>query len=161
DLPKWQGLAIERPVREFTDADVEKQLQDLLARRGRLVPHEGAASVGDYVTVNLTFKHGGETLSSAQEETIRIRPVLSFRDGRVERFDKLMKGVKAGETRQGEAKLSADAPNVALRGKTIEAIFEVLEVKKLEVPPLTPALLEELGDFKSEGELRDAVKDTL
>ena len=161
DLPKWQGLAIERPVREFSDADVEKQLQDLLARRGRLVPHEGAASVGDYVTVNLTFKHGGETLSSAQEETIRIRPVLSFRDGRVERFDKLMKGVKAGETREGEAKLSDDAPNEALRGKMAQATFEVLEVKRLELPQLTAAMLEELGDFQSEAELRDAIRDSL
>ncbi len=31
---------------------------------------------------------------------IRIRPVLSFRDGKIENFDKLMKGVKAGETRE-------------------------------------------------------------
>jgi len=72
-----------------------------------------------------------------------------------------MKGVKAGETREGEATLTHDAPNAALRGKTIKATFEVLEVKKLELPQLTQSLLEELGDFKSEGELRDAVKETL
>ena len=59
-----------------------------------------------------------------------------------------MKGVKAGETREGEAKLSDDAPNESLRGKTIKAAFEVLEVKKLELPQLTPALLEELGGFE-------------
>jgi len=162
DLPQWKGLTIERPVHEFTDAEVDKQLKDVLARRGRLVPHDGPAQTGDYVTVNLAFKDSdGTEISSAKEETIRVRPVLSFRDGKVERFDKLMKGVTAGETRQGEAKLSADAPNVALRGKTIQATFEVLEVKKLELPQMTPALLEELGDFKSEGELRDAVKETL
>ncbi len=39
-------------------------------------------------------------LASAEEEVIRIRPVLSFRDGKIEGFDKLMTGVKAGETRQ-------------------------------------------------------------
>jgi trigger factor len=162
DLPEWKGLTVERPVRDFTDAEVSKQLQDMLARRGRLVPHEGAAQVGDYVTVNLTFQDAaGEVISSAKEETIRIRPVLSFRDGKIERFDKLMKGVKASETREGEAKLSADAPNEALRGKTLKAIFEVLEVKQLELPQLTPALLEELGDFKSEEALRVAVKEQL
>ncbi len=161
DLPDWKGLSIERPVREFTAAEVDKQLQDVLARRGRLEPLEGAADVGDYVTVNLAFKDGDQEISSAKEETIRIRHVLSFRDGKVERFDKLMKGVKAGETREGEAKLSADAPNEALRGKTIKAVFEVLEVKKLVLPQLTPALLEELGGFENEDELREAVKDTL
>ncbi len=148
ELPKWQGLSIERSTHEFTDAEVDKQLKDLLARRGRLVPFDGAAQVGDYVTVNLTFKNAdGSDVSSAKEETIRIRPVLSFRDGKVERFDKLMKGVKAGETREGEAKLSEDAPNESLRGKTIKAAFEVLEVRKLELPQLTPAMLEELGGF--------------
>ena len=162
DLPQWKGLTVERPVHEFSDAEVDRQLNDVLARRGRLVPFDGAAQPGDYLTLNLTFQDAeGNEVSSAKEETIRIRPVLSFRDGKVERFDKLMKGVKAGETKEGEAKLTADAPNEALRGKTIRAIFEVLEVKKLEMPTLTPALLEELGNFKSEQELREAVKDTL
>ena len=161
DLPKWQGLSIERSAHEFTDAEVERHLKDLLARRGRLVPYDGAAEAGDYVTVNLAFRHGEEEISSAKEETIRIRPVLSFRDGKVERFDKLMKGVKAGETRQGEAKISPDAPNVALRGKTVEASFDVLEVKKLELPQLTATVLEELGGFESEADLRTAVKESL
>jgi trigger factor len=100
-------------------------------------------------------------LASSKEEVIRIRPVLSFRDGKIDAFDKLMKGVKAGETRETTARLSADAPNESLRGQQIAAIFEVLEVKKLELPQLTAELLNELGDFKSEGELRDAVKEDL
>ena len=82
---------------------------------------------------------------------IRIRPVLSFRDGKIENFDKLMTGVKAGETREAEAKLTDDAPNEALRGKTVTAVFEVLEVKKLELPELTPELLDELGGFERRG----------
>lgn len=161
DLPNWKGLSIERPVREFTPDDVDKRLQELLTQRGRLVPFDGPADKGDYITLNLTFKQDAENISSAKEETIRIKPVLSFRDGKIEKFDKLMKGVKAGETREGEALLSQDAPNVALRGKKITAIFEVLEVKKLELPELTPAFLEEMGGFDSEGDLRDAIKDSM
>ena len=41
------------------------------------------------------------------------------------------------------------------------AIFEVLEVKKLEMPELTPELLDELGGFRDEAELRDAIRDQL
>ena len=105
DLPQWKGLTIEKPVREFTDADVDETLGNVLARRGRLVPFDGPAEPGDYITANLTFKHGDQVLASAEEEVIRIRPVLSFRDGNIEEFDKLMAGVRAGETRQGEAAL--------------------------------------------------------
>jgi trigger factor len=161
DLPKWKGLTIEKPVREFTAADVDRALQNLLANRGRLVPFDGPAAPGDYITVNITFKAGEQVLSSAAEEVIRIRPVLSFRDGRIEGFDRLMAGVRAGETRQADATLTQDAPNEALRGQTVGGSFEVLEVKKLEVPELTSELLDELGGFQLESDLRDAIKDTL
>lgn len=161
DLPEWKGLTIERPVREFTDADVEAELQKLLAQRGRLVPHDGPASPGDYIATNLTFKLGDDVISSSKEEVIRLRPVLSFRDGKIEGFDKLMKGVKAGETREGVAKLSQDAPNEALRGKEVTAVFEVLEVKKLELPELNRELLEQLGAFESEEQLREAIRESL
>ena len=161
DLPQWKGLTIEKPVREITDEDVDRALEDVLARRGRLVPHEGPAEPGDYITTNLTFKHGEQVLSSAEEEVIRLRPVLSFRDGKIEGFDKLMAGVTAGETRAGEAVLSADAPNVGLRGQSVTAVFDVLEVKKLRLPELNEDLLADLGGFELEADLRDAVKDQL
>ncbi len=161
DLPEWKGLSIERPVREFTEADVDRHLQTLLAKHGRLVPFDGPAVAGDYISTNLAFKSGDQVISSSNEEVIRIRKVLSFRDGRIEQFDKLMKGVRAGETREGKARLSDDAPNEALRGKEVTATFEVLEVKKLEIPPLTPELLEQLGAFQTEADLREAVRNTL
>ena len=57
--------------------------------------------------------------------------------------------------------MSDDAPNVALRGKQVAAMIEVLEVKKLEMPELTPEFLESLGGFESEADLRDVIKDNL
>jgi trigger factor len=161
DLPQWKGLKIEKPVREFSDEDVSRALANLLARYGRLVPFDGPAELGDYITTNLTFRHGDQVLSSAEEEVIRVRPVLSFRDGKIANFGQLMVGARAGEMRQAEADLSEDAPNEALRGQKVQATFEVLEVKKLELPELTPDFLNELGGFESEAELRDAVRDSL
>jgi trigger factor len=161
DLPQWKGLRIEKPVRDFSEKDVDQALQQMLANRGRLVPHDGPAEPGDYITTNLRFTHEGQTISSADEELIRIRPTLSFRDGQIEAFDKLMAGVRAGETRQGEAQVSEDAPNPALRGAKVAATFEVLEVKKLELPELNAELLDELGNFELEADLRDTIKDAL
>jgi trigger factor len=161
ELPNWKGLSVERPVRVFDDADVASQLEKILAKRGRLVPHDGPASAGDYIATKITFKHGDETLSSSDDEVLRIRPTLSFRDGKIQKFDKLRKGVKAGETREAEAQLTDDAPNEALRGKKVKASFEILEVKKLELPELTTELLNDLGDFDSEAELRDAIRQSL
>jgi len=161
DMPNWKGLTIEKPVRVHDDDEVSRTLDGILSRRGRLVPFAGPAESGDYITTNLTFKHDGRILASAEEEVIRIRPVLSFRDGKIERFDKLMEGVRAGETREAEALLTDDAPNVALRGQKVTAVFDVLEVKKLEKAELNRELLDELGGFRDEAELRDAIRDQL
>jgi trigger factor len=161
NLPTWKGLKIDRPTREFTAKDIDRQMKDTLAKHGRLVPHDGPAETGDYLTLNIMFKTGDTVISSVKEEVIRIRRTLSFRDGKVEDFDKLMKGAEAGQTRVGQARLAADAPNQALQGKTITAEFEVLEVKKLELPELTKSFLEQIGDFAAEGDLRDAIKEML
>ncbi len=161
DLPQWKGLSVEKPVKEFGKADVDKRLERILSEYGKLVPFDGPASSGDYITTNLKFMNGAVELSSGQEEVIRLRPVLSFRDGSISDFDKTMKGVKAGETRETAIKLSDDAPNESLRGQEVTAVFEVLEVKKLELPKLTHELLKEMGDFENEGELRDAIQEDL
>lgn len=160
-LPKWKGLTLKRPVREFNDEDVDAALKNLLARYGQLVPKDEPAASGDYVTVNLKFKDGEKLLSQAEEEVLRIRPVLSFRDGKINDFDKLMQGARPGETRVGSAEITQDAPNESLRGRSVEATFEVLDVKRLELPELTPQFLDAMGGFQSEAELRDAVRDNL
>jgi len=160
-MPQWKGLTIERPVREHTDEDVERALENALGRYGQLVPYDGPAESGDYIATNLTFMHNDQALSHAEEEVIRIRPVLSFRDGRIEKFDESMVGVRAGETRELEAQLTDSAPNAALRGMKVKAVFEVNDVKRLKLPELTPEFLASIGDFESEAELRDAVRDNL
>ena len=161
DLPQWKGLSVGRPVHEFNDHDVDVALRNVLSRYGQLTPHDGPAELGDYIGTGLTFSYEGQDLASAPEELIRIRPVLSFRDGKIEKFDELMNGVRAGEIRTAQATLSEDAPNAALRGKVVTATFEVKEVKRLVLPEMTPEFLESIGGFDSEADLRDAVRDNL
>ena len=161
DLPNWEGLKIEKPVREFTSDDVDRTLDRVLTDYGQLIPKEDAAETGDYIVTKLTFSHDGKELSSADEETIRIRPTLTFHDGSIENFDTLMAGVQAGDVREVEATLSQDTQNPEYRGATVTAKFEILDVKKLKMPELTPAFLKQLGNYDDLGELKDAVKDTL
>jgi trigger factor len=161
DLPKWKGLKLNRPTRDFTDADIDEQLEQMLARYGQLVPHEGAASEGDYVSVNITATAKDQQVARESEAVIRIRPTLSFRDAKLDGFAKLMKGAKEGDKREAEVTLSKDAPNEELRGKKVKLEFEVLGVKKLKLPELNEDFLQELGGLKSEAELRDAIRKNL
>jgi trigger factor len=72
-----------------------------------------------------------------------------------------MKGVKADDRRTADVQLTQDAPNAELRGKKVHVEFEVLEVKQLKLPDLTPEFLQEIGNFASEADLRDAIRKNL
>jgi trigger factor len=158
DLPEWRGLSIRRPVHEFSDEDINQQLEQMLARYGNLVPYDGPAETGDYLTLQITTRRDGEQLAQEEEEVVRIRPVLNFNDARLEGFDELMRGVKAGDRRQGTVTLTASAPNEDLRGQEVQVEFEVLDVKRLRLPELTREFLGEMGSFESEQELREAIQ---
>ncbi len=158
DLPEWRGLEVTRPVRDFTDDDVDQQLEQMLSRYGQLSPHDGAADEGDYVSVNLVSTHDGKQLNSEEERVIRVRPNLSFSDGTLEGFAELMSGAKAGDAREAKVTVSSQASNEELRGQEADVKFDVLEVKKLKLPELTEDFLGEIGGFESEEKLREAVK---
>lgn len=158
DLPKWKGLSLKRPVREFTDADIDEQLEQMLSRYGQLVPHEGTAEEGDYLSVNITSTADGKQVANEPDAVVRVRPTLSFRDARLEGFAKLMKDAQEGDKRTAEVTLSKDSPNTELRGKKVQLEFEVLGIKKLKLPELSEDFLQEIGGFASEAELRDAIR---
>jgi len=157
ELPQWQGLEIEKPVREYTDADVDQQMNSLLGRFGDLVPSDEAAAADDHVVVNLRAKHNGNQIARADELTLRVWPKLSFPDATLQGFDKLMTGAKADDKREATITLSANAENPDLRGEEVNVEFEVLDVKKLELPKVDEKLLSKIGDFESEEQLREAV----
>jgi trigger factor len=161
DLPDWKGLKIERPTAEFSDADVDEQLERVLANYGKRVPSEDPIKEGDYITVQISASSDGSTLDSGVEKTICVRPNLSFSDGTVEGFAKLVAGSKCGDKITASVKLVDDAANAELAGKEIQVEFEILDIKKFELPELNSDFLTQIGNFDSEADLRDAIKDSL
>ena len=160
DMPDWKGLAIDRPTREFTDDDVESRMNELLSEHAQQVHKDGPAEIGDYVSLDIIVKDGERTIHTTEEEIVRVLQTLSFRDGSVKDFGKLMTGVTPSETREATIRLSRDAANEELRGQEVTIEFKVLEVRRLKLPELTPSLLEEIG-VESEEKLREAVKTSM
>jgi trigger factor len=161
ELPAWKGLAINRPAREISDADVEEALGNLLRERGRFVPHDGSPAVGDLLVADLRFVDGDTLLSEAKEMEIVVRPKLSFADAELAGFDDLVKKAKPGATVTKQVRVSDEAAVESLRGKDVTMELKVVEIKKHQLPEMTPALLEELGGFESEEALRALVRKQL
>ena len=160
ELPNYKGLRIPRPVKEFGEADVKKQLERLLHNHAQLVPKSEPAVLGDYIVVDVVFRDGGQEISRASELSIRIQPILRFRDGTMEKFDRAMAGTTPGDVRKVPVLISNEAPNEALRGRTIEAELSVKDIKRVRLPELNREFLEKLG-YESEEQLRDALHSVL
>jgi len=92
DLPDYSGLKLERPTREIDDAEVEKSLRRYLTQYASLEDRAGAAEPDDYVALELKAEHDGKVIREIDEFYVRVKPVLSFEDAEIKKFDKLVKG---------------------------------------------------------------------
>ena len=161
DMPQWKGLKIDKPVRDYGPEDVDAHLQKLLRKHAEMVEKDGPIAAGDYATIDVTFTKDGETVSEMLDETVCVLPTLSFFDGNIEKFDKLLKGAKVGDTKDTKVKVSSDSLNEDLRDEEVTASVKINEVLEMELPELDGPMLERLGNFDNEGDMRDAVKEHL
>ncbi|MDD3589209.1 MAG: trigger factor [Thermoguttaceae bacterium] len=161
DVPNWKGLKLEKPVRDFTPEDVDAAIKRIQQNYGTLEDKDSPAELGDYIVSKLVFELDGKVLSQADSETIRIRPTLSFHDGSINDFDKLMAGVVPGDVRKTKLVLSEEGVSEELRGKEIDATFEIAAVKELVVPEVDDDFIQSLGGFNNMGDFRDMVLETL
>lgn len=159
-LPEWKGLAIKRPVYEYSDAEVEQHLGRVLEKYSTKAPVPGPVQAGDYVTVRAEFSLDGVTVSQHSELELHARPHLSFRDARIEDGLGLLVGASVGDRRQGKASVGEgiDSPNA---GKTLDVNVEVLDIKRVATPEMTPAFLNELGGFESSEEIKGFLREEL
>ncbi len=161
ETPQWRGLALRRPVEEIADQDIDDAIDRVLSRYATIEATDEAAELGDRLLVNISFKDGGRTLTELEEERVTLRPRVSFSDAVAEQFGEALVGAVEGETRQVSVKVSDNCEDESRRGKVLQADVQVVEVQRRSVPPLTPNLLEDLGDFDSVDELRDFVRASL
>jgi len=160
-LPAYKALSLKSPVKKVEEADIDAQVKAFQERYAQLVPKfEGSAEVGDFVTADLAFSMHGKPLNEAKEIQFRLQSELRFQDGTVPELDKVLVGVKPGETREADAKIGSSSPDPNLRGQTIQVAFNILDLKTLRLPELDAAFYNRTG-FDDEADLREALQGVL
>lgn len=158
DLPQWKGLTLDRPNHEYSDAEVDQRLAQLLSRYGQLEQHDGPIEADHFVTLTLRAAHDGQQISQLTEETIQVKPTLSLTDAKLEGFDKLLIGKQVGDTVTTKLTISPDSDNEAFRGKEVELSLEIVNVEHRKLPELTREFLDRIGGFADEAELKAEVR---
>jgi trigger factor len=146
DLPNYKGLKIRKPVHQFSDADVEKELRRILEPYGQIVPKDGSIAEEDLITADVVITDAeGKELNKLSEINVKVEKRLAMADGVGENFAKTLSGAMTGDTRTVDIVLSQEVQNEALRGATVKAAFTIKEVKTVRMPELTKELLSGFG----------------
>ncbi|WP_010588229.1 trigger factor [Schlesneria paludicola] len=145
DLPKYDGLKIERPSREVTDADVDAYLEKFRAQYATNESHDGPAEANDFVVASVEFTRDGQPFRKISSIELQLKPIVRFRDAEVQGFDKLMAGAVPGTEKQVEVTISQEAEQVEMRGEKLNATILVGEVLRVKMPDLGGGFLDRIG----------------
>jgi trigger factor len=150
-LKPLSELAIEKPVADVADSDLEAMIDTLRKQRPVFNEVIRAAQADDRVTVDFVGRIDGEEFDGGAGQAVQI--VLG--GGRVmKEFEDALLGAKAGDDREFNATFGADHTNPKLAGKT--ATFSV-KIGKVEEQ--LPAALDE--EFAKSFGIADGSVDSL
>lgn len=142
ELKSLEGEAVERPVCEVQDADLEELITDLRKQRATWVEADKAAEQGDQVNIDFEGFIDGEAFAGGKGEGYDL--VLgssSFIPG----FEDQLVGTKAGEEKDVEVSFPEDYQAADLAGKAAVFKCKVNAVKQQQLPELNEEFFAQFG----------------
>jgi trigger factor len=157
ELHDFKSIAVERPVAEIKDEDVDAEVNKLADMTRTFTPKEGKAETGDRVTVAYVGKIDGEPFEGGTDENAQIRLGTTQL---IPGFTEQLVGVVAGEDRTINVTFPEDYAAKPLAGKGAVFDVKVKEVAGPDAITLDDEMAKRLG-LESIDKLRDAIRQQL
>jgi trigger factor len=155
ELKEYRDLPVEYEDAQVADEDVNQRIEQLRERKADYVNLDPRPiEDGDFAVVHLKSIAGidGEPIDN-DEMMLHIGDAETFPE-----FTENLRGVSPGETREFDVKYPDDYPQERIAGKTVRFHAEVKGIRKKELPELNDEFAQDLGDYQTIDELRDAVR---
>jgi trigger factor len=153
------GLALERPISEVTDEQVEQALKSIATRHDKTEPaaDDHKAQTGDVAIIDFVGKLNGEPFDGGNGEGYPLKlGSASFIPG----FEDQLIGVGKGDERVVRVAFPADYGNSELAGKDVEFDVKVQDVREVIPTPVDDDLAKAVGANDLDG-LKKALRDEL
>ena len=130
EVNSLEDLAIEKPMAEVSDADIDDIVEVFRKQQGQLVSAERAAIEGDTVIIDFEGLRDGEVFEGGSGEGTSLelgsgRMIPGFEDGLI--------GASAGEEKRLKLTFPEDYQKEDLAGADVEFKVSVSEVQELEL----------------------------
>ncbi len=158
ELGEYRGIEVAYSDPEVTDEDVAKRLEELRESKADYVnvdprPLEN----GDFAVAALESISGVEGEPFKQEEMVlEIGGADTF-----DAFTENLRGLSPGDEKEFEVVYPETYGAPRLAGKTVKFHATVRGLRKKELPELNDEFAQDLGDYRTIDELRDAVRKSI
>jgi trigger factor len=154
ELGDFKAIAVERPVVEVADKEVDDQLRQLAENARAFATKAGAAETGDRITVSYVGKIAGEEFEGGRDDNVS----MTIGDGQfIPGFSEQLVGLASGESRTITVVFPEDYAARNLAGKEATFDVEVKAVASADPVAIDDQLAERLG-LQSLEALRDTVR---
>jgi trigger factor len=158
ELQDYKGLTVKYHDPEITDEDVDKRIEELRHSKAEFVNEDPRPlQDGDFAVLSL------ESLSAVEGPPVKQDEMTLEVGGgdTLEDFSEHLRGMNPGEEKEFEVRYPEDYGQAKLAGKTVRFRVQVKGVRRKELPEINDEFAQDLGDYRTVPELREAVRKSL
>jgi trigger factor len=141
-LKGLDGLKVEKPVADISQADIDRMVENLREQRKTHVPVERAAVEGDQINIDFTGTVNGTAFAGNSGENV---PVIIGSGRFLKQMEEGLIGRKTGEECEITVDFPADYPAEPLKGQQAQFKVKVREVAEPKLPELNEEFFQAAG----------------
>lgn len=156
-IGSYKGVEVPYAEPQVTDEDVAKRLEEIRESKASYVNEDPRPLAdGDYAVVSLESLSGSDEPIRSDEVTVLIGGEETMAG-----FTENLRGASPGDEKDFDVIYPEDYGRENLAGKTVQFHVQVKGLRRKEVPELNDEFAQDVGDFRTVDELRDAVRKSI
>jgi trigger factor len=154
ELKDYRGVTVHYSEPQVSDEDIAKRLEEIREQKSQFVNVEPRPLVdGDYAVVTL------DSLSGVDQAIHQDEVVLHVGDpDTMAGFSEALRGMSPEEEKEFEVTYPEDFGQERLAGKTVRFRAKLTTIRTKELPELNDEFAQDLGDYLTLDDLREAVR---
>jgi len=154
ELKDYRGITVHYHEPQVTDEDIAKRLEEIREQKSQFVNVEPRTLVDrDYAVVTL------DSLAGVDQPIHQDEVVLHVGDpDTMAGFSEALRGMSPEEEKEFEVTYPEDFGQERLAGKTVQFRAKLTTIRTKELPELNDEFAQDLGDYQTLGDLREAVR---
>ncbi len=154
DVNEYRGLSVRYNDPAVSDEDVNTRIEEIRDTKATFANESPRPLAdGDYAVIALESIEGAEPPVKSDELTIEIGGKDTLPD-----FNENLRGMSPEEEKDFDVKYPDDYGQEKLAGKAVRFHVLVKGLRRKELPELNDEFAQDLGDYRTVDELRDAVR---